>query len=103
MIRESDWLPSSTFPFLNATISIKPTAGGRARLPPETASYGGGMSRWEKEEAGGRVGAGSSTDRSSWTPYQLGQTDVCFKGRKKEILFPGASTLACYKGLLLAY
>lgn len=50
-------------------------------LPPETASYGGGgMSMWEKDEAGGRVGAGSSTDRSSWTPYQLGQTDVCFRG-----------------------
>lgn len=54
------------------------------RLPPETASYGGGMSRFEKEDAGGRADAGSSMDRSSWTPYQLGQTDVCFRGKRNK-------------------
>lgn len=51
-------------------------------VPPETASYGGGISRWEKDVAGGRAVEGSSTDRSSWTPYQLGQTDVCYMGRE---------------------
>lgn len=34
-------------------------------LPPETASYGGGMSKWEKDAAGGRAVEGSSIDRSS--------------------------------------
>lgn len=34
-------------------------------LPPETASYGGGMSNWEKDAAGGRAAEGSSIDRSS--------------------------------------
>lgn len=34
-------------------------------LPPETASYGGGMSSWEKDAAGGRAVEGSSIDRSS--------------------------------------
>lgn len=54
------------------------------RLPPDTASYGGGMSRWEKDDAGGGVGAGSSMDRSSWTPYQLGQPDVCFRRERNK-------------------
>lgn len=46
-------------------------------LPPETASYGGGMSRWESDDDGGREADGSPAEPSSWTPYQLGQIDVC--------------------------
>lgn len=34
-------------------------------LPPETASYGGGTSMWEKDAAGGRAVEGSSIDTSS--------------------------------------
>lgn len=54
-------------------------------LPPETASYGGGMSRLEKDAAGGRAVEGSSIERSSWTPYQLGQTEVCCSGTETRI------------------
>lgn len=55
-------------------------------LPPDTASYGGGMSSWEKDAAGGRAVEGSSSERSSWTPYQLGQTDVCYRRKETELI-----------------
>lgn len=67
-------------------------ADSSPRLPPETASYGGGMSNWEKDDAGGGVGAGSSMDRSSWTPYQLGQTDVCFRGERNKMFITNHPT-----------
>lgn len=57
-----------------------------ALLPPDTASYGGGMSSWEKDAAGGRAVEGSSSERSSWTPYQLGQTDVCYRRKETELI-----------------
>lgn len=34
-------------------------------LPPETASYGGGTSKWEKDAAGGKAVEGSSIETSS--------------------------------------
>lgn len=43
------------------------------------------MSSWEKDAAGGRAVEGSSIERSSWTPYQLGQTDVCYRRKETEL------------------
>lgn len=82
-----DWLPSPP-PTDAVFVKQKKMAESSAGLPPETASYGGGMSRWDKDEAGGGVGAGSSRDSSSWTPYQLGQTDVCFRGERNQPISP---------------
>lgn len=49
-------------------------------LPPETVSYGGGRSRWERDDDGGRETDGSPTEPSSWTPYQFGQIEVYKSG-----------------------
>lgn len=46
------------------------------------------MSIWASVDDGGREAEGSPTEPSSWTPYKLGQVDVCGAEKQWELKHP---------------